>query len=175
MGHRNPQGLAFWHPASGSPFSVSGSGSAGGKQGTGDWKLFASEHGPVGNDELNLISPGKNYLWPDKQCTDEEDPAVLCFPDTIAPSGMSFHGNRLYLSGLRGTQVREITFDGNASKVLSEQIFLVGYGRIRDVIVREDNMYVLTSNRDGRGIASASLPALNDDRILMIDLEPYPS
>lgn len=159
MGHRNPQGLAWWHPASG-----------GGQPETGNWKLYASEHGPSGNDELNLITPGKNYLWPTKQCTDKEDPAVLCFTETIAPSGMSFYGDKLYLSGLRGTQVREITFDPAGEEVLSQQVFLIGYGRIRDVVVKDKLMYVLTSNRDGRSVWSGGLPSSDDDRILLIRL-----
>ncbi|HEX5216622.1 MAG TPA: glucose/sorbosone family PQQ-dependent dehydrogenase [Vicinamibacterales bacterium] len=41
-GHRNPQGLAF------------------GPRGD----LYASEHGPSTDDELNLIKSGKNYGWP---------------------------------------------------------------------------------------------------------------
>ena len=41
-GHRNPQGLAF---------------------GPGG-HLYASEHGPSTDDELNLIEAGKNYGWP---------------------------------------------------------------------------------------------------------------
>jgi PQQ-dependent dehydrogenase (s-GDH family) len=41
-GHRNAQGLAF---------------------GTGG-KLYATEHGPNSDDELNLIEAGKNYGWP---------------------------------------------------------------------------------------------------------------
>src|SRR5262249_26279788 len=43
LGHRNPQGIA-WHPV------------------TGD--LWATEHGNVGNDEVNLIRKGRNYGWP---------------------------------------------------------------------------------------------------------------
>lgn len=41
-GHRNVQGLAF------SP----------------EGQLYASEHGPKSDDEINLILPGKNYGWP---------------------------------------------------------------------------------------------------------------
>ena len=43
LGHRNVQGLAL-------------------RPGTGE--LWASEHGPQGGDELNLIQPGMNYGWP---------------------------------------------------------------------------------------------------------------
>ena len=41
-GHRNPQGLA-WDPVTG--------------------KLWESEHGPQGGDEINIIEPGRNYGW----------------------------------------------------------------------------------------------------------------
>ena len=41
-GHRNPQGLAF------------------GSEGL----LYASEHGPSTDDELNLVESGRNYGWP---------------------------------------------------------------------------------------------------------------
>lgn len=42
LGHRNPYGLAF----------------------TPDGRLWETEMGPRGGDELNLILPGKNYGWP---------------------------------------------------------------------------------------------------------------
>src|SRR5436190_6389967 len=42
MGHRTPQGLTF----------------------APDGRLWETEHGPRGGDELNLIEKGKNYGWP---------------------------------------------------------------------------------------------------------------
>jgi glucose/arabinose dehydrogenase len=42
IGHRNPQGLTI----------------------TASGAMYATEHGPQGGDELNLIVPGKNYGWP---------------------------------------------------------------------------------------------------------------
>jgi aldose sugar dehydrogenase len=42
LGHRNPYGLAF----------------------APDGRLWSTEMGPRGGDELNLILPGKNYGWP---------------------------------------------------------------------------------------------------------------
>ena len=41
-GHRNPEGLA-WEPGTG--------------------KLWESEHGPTGGDEINIIQKGHNYGW----------------------------------------------------------------------------------------------------------------
>lgn len=43
MGHRNPQGLLRLD----------------------DGTIFASEHGPQGGDELNILVAGKNYGWPE--------------------------------------------------------------------------------------------------------------
>ena len=42
-GNRNPQGLAV-HPTTG--------------------QIWETEHGPMGGDELNLLSAGRNYGWP---------------------------------------------------------------------------------------------------------------
>lgn len=42
IGHRNPQGLARLH----------------------DGRIFLTEHGPQGGDEVNLIRDGLNYGWP---------------------------------------------------------------------------------------------------------------
>ncbi|WP_332309446.1 hypothetical protein [Planococcus lenghuensis] len=41
-----------------------------------------------------------------------------------------------------------------------------GYGRIRDVLVAEDSLFLITNNTDGRGS-----PAANDDKLIRIPLD----
>ncbi|HCX64810.1 MAG TPA: glucose sorbosone dehydrogenase, partial [Eubacteriaceae bacterium] len=96
-GLRNPQGMA-WHPVSGD--------------------LFASDHGPNSQDEINLIVPGENYGWPIETCSEEnpqyQEP-LACYTDfTLAPSGMDFlpwerlDETPLYVAGLRGNRVMRV-------------------------------------------------------------------
>lgn len=155
-GHRNPQGLA-WHPE------------------TRD--LYSTEHGPIGNDEVNLIEPGKNYGWPLGQAQTGNpnyvDP-LLVFSPSVAPTGATFYqaapfqswrgslffttliGQHLHRMVLRAPEFRQVEFH--------ERLLEGEYGRLRDVIVGPDGyLYLATSNRDGRG-----RPHLEDDRILRI-------
>lgn len=144
-GHRNPQGLA-WHPIS--------------KQ------LFASEHGPTRNDEINIIIKGENYGWPNEEC--DKSSAYIkplrCYAEfTLAPSGIAFYNKDLYVAGLRGAQLRKIVLDENYKTILEEEELFSELGRMRDVVERNGYLYIATSNRDGRGI-----PRINDDRIILI-------
>ncbi len=147
-GHRNPQGLA-WHPLTG--------------------ELYASEHGPSGNDEINIIEKGKNYGWPIKECDDvssEFTNPIRCFSEfTLAPSGITFFKDDLYVAGLRGTQLRKITFDSEG-KILGEEELFSDLGRIRDAVEHNGSLYIATSNKDGRGI-----PKSNDDKIIRINVK----
>lgn len=147
-GHRNPQGLA-WHQET--------------KQ------LVSTEHGQSKNDEINIIERGQNYGWP-SDCTSPTDEAVQpvrCYTEfTLAPSGVAFFGNTLYVAGLRGTQVRKIVFNGELNAILKEEELLDDLGRIRDVVVHQGHLYIITNNRDGRGI-----PRPNDDKILKIRVQ----
>jgi glucose/arabinose dehydrogenase len=150
-GFRNVQGLA-WPPNSGA--------------------LYSSDQGGAGNDEINLISPGKNYGWPHEECnsTDDEDnrytPPLLCFNPSLEPSGIAFafsnklgYQNHLIVATLKGSHLRDIDFDSG-----SQNTILVGYGRIIDLVESEDgSIYVLTSNTDGR-----ALPQQGDDKILRL-------
>jgi glucose/arabinose dehydrogenase len=149
-GFRNVQGLA-WAPNSGA--------------------LYSSDQGGAGNDEINLISPGKNYGWPHEECNSSDEnnrytPPLLCFNPSLEPSGIAFafsnklgYQNHLIVATLKGSHLRDIDFDSG-----SQNTILVGYGRIIDLVESEDgSIYVLTSNTDGR-----ALPQQGDDKILRL-------
>jgi glucose/arabinose dehydrogenase len=154
-GHRNPQGLD-WHPSSGD--------------------LWAVEHGPTGNDEVNAIRPGLNFGWPRIQGSATlpgmESPVTFYDP-AIAPSGASFYrGQRfpqfvgnLFVATLRGTHLLRLTVDTSSRRVTAQERLLEGtYGRLRDVISGPDGyLYFCTNNRDGRGS-----PVAADDRVLRL-------
>ncbi len=144
-GHRNVQGLAF----------------------DDNGNLWASEFGQDTFDELNLIEKGRNYGWPTVEGVGDEpglqNPQVTWSTDEASPSGLAFVGGRLWLGALRGERVWRV--DVNGRRASKEKGFLVGeYGRMRTVVTAPDgNLWVTTSNHDGRGD-----PAPQDDRILLV-------
>jgi glucose/arabinose dehydrogenase len=144
-GHRNVQGLAF----------------------DSDGDLWASEFGQDAFDELNLIEKGRNYGWPMVEGKGGrpglQDPQVTWSTDESSPSGLAFLDGRLWLGALRGARLWRI--DVNGRRASGEKGFFVGtYGRLRTVVAAPDgNLWVTTSNRDGRGH-----PAVDDDRILLV-------
>ena len=153
-GHRNMQGLAI-DPRNG--------------------KLWESEHGPRGGDELNLPQPGKNYGWPvisdgmdygtnrpypetrGREAPGMERPHHV-WPKSPALSGMAFYTGRpgnawndsLFLGALADRNLIRLTLEGD--RIVSEERLLVDLGkRIRDVRVGADgNVYVLTDENDGQ-------------------------
>jgi glucose/arabinose dehydrogenase len=159
-GHRNPQGLA-WQP--------------------GTRRLYATEHGPSGfqgccRDELNYVEPGKNYGWPEIRGDEVKEGMVSPVissgtGETWAPTGATFvsHGpwaGSLLFTGLRGETLYRVTIDANDPRkaILQERLFYRQFGRLRDVAESPDgNLYLLTSNRDGRGSPNAE-----DDRVIRL-------
>jgi len=147
LGHRNVQGLAF--------------------DGTG--RLWASEFGAQIFDELNLVTAGGNYGWPGIEGRggdpDYVDPLLTWSTEDASPSGLAFADGTLWMAALRGERLWQIPLDGDAA---GEPVGLLAgeYGRIRTVVrTPEGDLWVATSNRDGRGT-----PADDDDRILLFSL-----
>jgi glucose/arabinose dehydrogenase len=149
-GHRNQQGLVY-DPETGN--------------------LWATEHGPQGGDELNLIRPGLNYGWPvvgygvnygsgtaiheGTMREGMEDPRHIWVP-SIATSGLvmytgdAFPGWRgdIFSGGLSGEVLVRLDMDGE--EVVMEEIILHDMGRIRDVEQGPDGaLYIALDSRRG--------------------------
>jgi glucose/arabinose dehydrogenase len=159
MGLRNSQGFD-WQPGTG--------------------RLLATEHGPSGfdgpegYDEINAIVPGADYGWP-AVLGNATGGGVFTAPlrvyrDPIAPSGATFVTRRgsqwsgdFMLAALRGEQLRRLVL--RRGRIVRDQPLFVGrFGRLRTVVEGPGgDLFVLTSNRDGRGTPRAA-----DDRILRI-------
>ncbi|HIC56960.1 MAG TPA: PQQ-dependent sugar dehydrogenase, partial [Acidobacteria bacterium] len=152
MGHRNQLGLAF-HPE------------------TGD--LWATENGPQGGDEANIIKPGMNYGWPIASYSRQysglpssetpwlaefESPEVVWWP-SIAPSGLTFYtgeqfpawkGNLFVGSMMLGRMqhtghLERIVFNRRGQEIRRESLLTELKQRIRDVQQGPDGyLYVLT-------------------------------
>lgn len=146
LGHRNVQGLAI-HPATG--------------------QLWASEMGPRGGDELNLIEAGKNYGWPvigygleysgqkvGEGLTAQEgmEQPVYYWDPVLAASGMAFYTgdslpewrHDLFIGGLAGSHIARLKLDGR--RVVGEERLLANEGqRFRDVESGPDGaLYAVT-------------------------------
>ena len=156
MGHRNQIGLSF-HPETG--------------------VLWATENGPQGGDEANVIEPGSNYGWPFASYSREysgvrvtntpwleefEQPEVLWWP-SIGPSGLTFYTGdhfpawrdslfvgSMQTGGMRHTgHLERIVFNRQGQEIRRESLLAELRQRIRDVRQGPDGyLYVLTDEDD---------------------------
>lgn len=146
LGHRNPQGIG-WSP-----------------EGT----LFVAEFGQNTWDELNVVTPGGNYGWPEVEGAggdpDYVDPVQQWPTDEASPSGLEIVGGTLYLANLRGERLRAVPLADPSS---GEDLLVGQYGRLRTAVAAPDGtLWIVTGNTDGRGD-----PRPGDDRIVSIPLE----
>ena len=153
-GHRNPQGLIYL-----------------------DNHLIAHEHGPRGGDELNIIQKGVNYGWPVISYGKEyisgrqvgigihkegmAQPKYYWTP-SIAPSGLAgLRKNEkiiLFVGALKFKELVQLTF--KKQQVLNERkLFNNRFGRIRDVKIYKNYLYLLTDSSNGQ-LIKISLGAL---------------
>jgi glucose/arabinose dehydrogenase len=163
LGHRNVQGLAV-RPGSG--------------------QVFAVEHGPTQDDEVNLLRPGGNYGWdPDGggsydesvPMTDPEIPGAVAAvwssgAPTLATSGATFldgdqwgdYDGLLLVALLKAQGVLALRLDDAGA--LQEQFRLPeleGHGRIRSVQQGTDGALYVTTDNGG-----------NEDRLLRVTPRP---
>ena len=149
-GHRNVQGLAL-DPVSG--------------------RVWATEHGPYGGDELNLVVAGGNYGWPlqsygadykTHEAVGKHEVAGMISPSVAwvpspAPSGLAVYtGDKIaawrgsiFSGGLAAKDIRRIAVDASG-KVTGQDRLAIG-ARVRDVRQGPDGyLYALTDEDNGR-------------------------
>ena len=154
-GHRNVQGLAL-------------------QPGTG--RMWAVEHGPRVDDEINLLVPGGNYGWDPVPGYNESVPMtdLAKFPDAVeakwssgspalaVSGGIFLEGTqwgvwegRLAVATLRDSKLRLFEFAPNGDFVGQVVVPELdrSYGRLRTPMMGPDGaLYVTTSNGAGRDL-----------------------
>ncbi|KKK74929.1 hypothetical protein LCGC14_2878840 [marine sediment metagenome] len=132
--------------------------------------LYVTDFGPTKNDEINIIHSGQNYGWPLQECSGGDFvEAIVCYDPGIEPGGIVIYsGDKLDLQGymimasLRSPHLYQLEISEEG--LISQKSILGGIGRIRDVNEGPDgNLYVITSNTDGKGFPDSS-----DDKLLRI-------
>ncbi len=154
-GHRNPQGMTI-HPETG--------------------EIWASEHGPMGGDEVNIIRAGANYGWPvvsygrtyggeiiSEQPSREgmELPRYFWVP-SIGISGLLFYtgdrfpewNNRLFVTGMNGMLIQSVRLGGEGVRIGANEreSMLTGMRQqIRDIRQGPDgSIYLVTRQNAAR-------------------------
>lgn len=143
LGHRNPYGLAF----------------------APDGRLWETEMGPRGGDELNLILPGKNYGWPLVSQGKNYDgvpipphssrpdfvPPKLYWVPSVSPTSLLFYSGSLFpqwkgdalIGSLSGQALLHVRIRGDKAVPLEQwdmgsRIRFVGQGSDGAVYLLED-------------------------------------
>lgn len=144
-GNRNPQGLAT-HPVTG--------------------RVWETEHGPQGGDEVNLIAAGVNYGWPvisyginysgsvmtEFTAKEGMQQPVLYWKPSIAACGLTFYSgdqfprwkNNLFVGGLSYETVQRLVVVDD--RVIYKEEILKNLGRVRDVQESPDGAIYVVLN-----------------------------
>lgn len=148
IGNRNVQGLAM-HPVT--------------------RQIWATEHGPMGGDEVNILKKGGNYGWPIvtygvdysgdvvSEVTENEryQPPVVQWTPSIAVCPAEFvvgkqfekWKHNLLVGALAFEEIRLLGISDN--KVTSQEMIMKGVGRVRDLKIGPDGaLYVVLNNPD---------------------------
>jgi glucose/arabinose dehydrogenase len=163
-GHRNPQGLA-WDPVTG--------------------KLWESEHGPGGGDEINIIEPGKNYGWgvismgsqpgiTERSHAGMEQPIVY-FTPSLGPSGITFYtgsrypawkNNSLFVCALIGQQLRRLEVkDG---KVTHQETVFGQFGRVHGIVMGPDGYFYVALQNPTAGTTGITMSASTPGQLVRL-------
>ena len=131
--------------------------------------MYASEHGPDIEDEINIIEKNRNYGWPTvKGPCNESGEKTFCAANnvkepiwssgssTLAVCGLDYYNNNLIpdwknsllMCTLKDASLRVLTLSSDGSSVVKQQtVFKNRFGRVRDICISPaGKVYLCTSN-----------------------------
>jgi aldose sugar dehydrogenase len=147
FGHRNPQGLVLIND-----------------------KLYASEHGPSIEDEVNIIQQGRNFGWPNVNgpCDDGEQnfcttnnvatPIWSSGSSTKAVAGIDYYNNdrigrwknSILMTTLKDATLYQLRLNETGNVEAVAEFYRGNWGRLRDVCISPaGRVYICTSNGGG--------------------------
>ncbi|NUO48807.1 MAG: PQQ-dependent sugar dehydrogenase, partial [Polyangiaceae bacterium] len=143
-----------------------------------DWRddgtMIVTDHGPSGeipgwqgHDEVTVAKAGQDLGWPEVKGCDPFEGTItpsLTWEEAAPPGGAAIYRGSaipdwkgaLLIGTLKSEHLHLVRFDdADPRKVAKHEVYLGGKesrGRLRDVVMGPDgNLYVTTSNCDGRG------------------------
>ncbi len=147
-GHRNSQGMVYAE----------------------NGHMYTTDHGPLNDDEVNLITKGGNYGWPDVQGAPDlaselayvRDslivPPLKFWTPTIGIAGLDYYNhptvpewkNTLLAVSMKGQSLQVMNLSTSGSAIEAAQVFLFKrFGRLRDLCVAKNgDIFLGTSNND---------------------------
>jgi glucose/arabinose dehydrogenase len=145
VGNRNVQGIDQ-HPVTG--------------------KIWGTEHGPMGGDELNILEPGKNYGWPVitygldydgsivSELTHKEgmEQPIKYWKPSPGLSALEFYTgdmfpkwkNQAFVGAMVFQEIKRLKL--GATSVEEEEVLLKGWGRVRDIKTGPDGAIYIVLN-----------------------------
>jgi glucose/arabinose dehydrogenase len=146
MGHRNPQGLDF----------------------DSKGRLWAAEFGDNSLDEVNLITKGGNFGWPNCEgnqgsCGGYIAPKKTWSTSQASPSGLTIINDYIFVATTVGQRVYRLKIDASSNLVDQKTYFQGSYDRLRTVEVDKQGDIWLTTSTDKDGTDF-------NDRVLHIDI-----
>lgn len=148
-GHRNPQGITFDRETN---------------------KLYTSEHGAKGGDEINTPEAGKNYGWPVISYGTNYDGTkigigtakkgmeqpLFYWDPSIAPGGIAVYRGKMFpewngallVTALKFQLLSRLDRDGSGKITERERMFEDKFGRMRDIVVAPDGALLITTDED---------------------------
>jgi len=116
--------------------------------------LFVTENGPESNDEVNQITKGANYGWPETTgFSSKFKQPLIVYEQSIAPTGIIFYTgnkykdltNKLVFTDYLNGDVHRLTLKGNRAqdKIIAENLQAINaIAQTKDGII-----YIATENR----------------------------